>query len=87
MLETITEILCATRGDKCGGSEFYTCKQMKTKMMVAHTEPVLVEDHYDWRVRTVRNVTINIGCSCVYRHHVLIHELFAPGPEEKKRSL
>ena len=27
---------------------------MKSKMLVAHTEPVLVEDSYDWRVRAVR---------------------------------
>ena len=28
--------------------------QMKAKMLVAHTEPVLVGDIYDWRVRSVR---------------------------------
>ena len=55
-------------------------------MLVAHTEAVVVEDHHDWRVRSIRNVTANVGCSCVYRDHVLIHELFAPGPQEKKRS-
>ena len=34
----------------------YCCPQMKSKMLVAHTEPVLVEDSYDWRVRAVRCV-------------------------------
>ena len=80
--ETITEVLCHSPGEKCGGSDFYTCKQMKAKMLVSHTESVLVDDHYDWMVRSVRNVTINIGCGCVYMEPVL--NLFFPGPREKK---
>ena len=32
---------------------------MKSKILVAHTEPVLAGDHYDWRVRNVRNITIH----------------------------
>ena len=28
--------------------------KMKSKMLVAHTDPVLVEDSYDWRFRAVR---------------------------------
>merc|ERR1719394_1726903 len=59
---------------------------MKSKMLVAHTEPVLVEDSYDWRVRAVRNITVNIGCSCVYRAPVLLDQ-FMPGPQERKRSV
>ena len=58
---------------------------MKSKILVAHTEPVLAGDHYDWRVRNVRNITINIGCSCVYREPVLLNQFF-PGPQERKRS-
>ena len=80
ILETITEVLCLKIGSKCGGSEFYTCKQMKSKMLVAFTEPVLSGDTYDWRVRSVRNVTVNMGCSCVYRAPVFLD--FIPGPQE-----
>ena len=59
--EIITEILCHSAGETCGGSEYFSCKQMKTRMMVAHT------DQASWTVRTMRNITINTGCSCVYR--------------------
>merc|ERR1712130_287227 len=83
--ETITEVICHSAGERCGGSMYYSCKQMKSKMLVAHTEPVLVEDSYDWRVRAVRNITVNIGCSCVYRAPVLLDQ-FMPGPQEKKRA-
>lgn len=83
--ETITEVICHSAGERCGGSMYYSCKQMKSKMLVAHTEPVLVEDSYDWRVRAVRNITVNIGCSCVYRAPVLLDQ-FLPGPQEKKRT-
>ena len=33
-------------------------EQMKAKMLVAHTAPVLVDDNYDWCVRAVRNITV-----------------------------
>ena len=36
-------------------------------MLVAHAEPVYLDEAVDWRLRAVRNITINIGCSCVYR--------------------
>ena len=124
VLETITEVLCHSPGEQCGGSDWYSCKQasstninvlvwcvcllqvtnfpldrakllevelgnkfgyfwivcqMKAKMLVAHTEPILVDNaYYDWRVRSVRNITINIGCSCVYRQ---VHTNTARTPE------
>ena len=76
--ETITEILCHNPGEKCGGSNYYNCKQMKAKMLVGTTD-------LEWRVRTLRNITINIGCSCVYREPVILQQ-FMPGPEEKRRK-
>ena len=39
----------------------------------------------EWRVRMLRNITINIGCSCVYREPVILQQ-FMPGPEEKRRK-
>ena len=75
--ETITEILCHNTGEHCGGSEYYNCKQMKAKMLVAHTER-------DWIVKSLRNITISIGCSCVYREPVLLNQ-FIPGPEERRK--
>ena len=46
---------------------------MKSKMLVAHTEPVLVEDSYDWRVRAVR-------CGlCFAGLHFLRHMLVIDG--------
>ena len=82
ILETITEVLCHNTGGTCGGSDFYACKQMRAKMMVAHTEPLVTGDHYDWRVRNVRNITVNIGCSCVYREPLMLN--FFSGPREKR---
>ena len=59
--DTITEILCHSAGDQCGGSDYFSCKQMKARMLVAHTDQA-------WSVvRAMRNITINTGCSCVYR--------------------
>jgi len=84
--ETITEVLCHEAGATCGGSQYYSCKQMKAKMLVAHAEPVvLVDGGSDWRLRAVRNITINIGCSCVYREPVMLNQ-FLPGPPEKRSS-
>ena len=80
--ETITEVLCHNTEEKCGGSNFFICKQMKSKMLVAYTEPVLMGEDYDWRVRSVRNITIKIGCSCVYIKPFMLN--FIPGPREKR---
>ena len=77
ILETITEILCHEPGDTCGGSDFYNCKQMKAKMLVGHADQEL-------KVRSLRNITINIGCSCVYREPVLLNHIIN-GPEEKRK--
>ena len=38
----------------------------------------IVAFHY----RSVRNITINIGCSCVYREPLALS--FLPGPREKR---
>jgi hypothetical protein len=67
-------MLCLVGGERCGRSEYYDCKQIKAKMLVGHTEPVLEGNLYNWRVRNIRNITINIGCSCVYREPVLWNE-------------
>ena len=80
--ETITEVLCHNTGEKCRGLNFYVCKQMKAKMLVAYTKPVLAGENYNWRVRGVRNITIKIGCSCVYRQPLMLN--FFPGPQEKR---
>ena len=47
---------------------YYSCKQMKAKMLVAHTEPVLVDDSYDWRVRAVRSVKYHEKVGLSYDH-------------------
>ena len=84
--ETITEVVCTTTGEKCGGSDFYSCHQMKAKMLVATTEMVLDEGFYELRVKSERNITVHIGCSCAYMEPVFMQGLFLPGPQEKKRS-
>ena len=50
---------------------------MKAKMLVGHADQEL-------KVRRLRNITINIGCSCVYREPVLLNTIIN-GPEEKRK--
>ena len=76
--ETITEVVCTTTGEKCGGSDFYSCHQMKAKMLVATTKIVLAEGFYELRVKSERNITVNIGCSCAYVQPVFMSGLFLP---------
>ena len=53
---------------------------MKAKILVGHTD---TDIRKDWKLKTKRNITINIGCSCVYREPIL-HDQFIPGPKERK---
>ena len=46
-------------------------------MLVGHADQEL-------KVRSLRNITINIGCSCVYREPVLLNHILN-GPEEKRK--
>ena len=50
---------------------------MKAKMLVGHADQ-------EWKVRTLRNITINNGCSCVYREPVLLNNIIN-GPEERRK--
>ncbi|XP_023341914.1 uncharacterized protein LOC111711723 isoform X2 [Eurytemora carolleeae] len=79
--ETITEILCRSADTNCGGSHFYGCRQMKSKILVGYTEHYGNEQFS--RLRTMRNVTFNIGCSCVYRSPVFLENI-SSGPMEKR---
>ena len=79
-------MVCTTSGEKCGGSDYYNCHQVKAKMLVATTEWVLAEGFYELRVKSERNITVNIGCSCAYVEPVFMQGLFLPGPQEKKRN-
>ena len=46
-------------------------------MLVGHAD-------HELKVRSLRNITINIGCSCVYREPVLLNHIIN-GPEEKRK--
>ena len=46
------------------------------------SKEVVMEDIPNWRVRTLRNMTINTGCSCI-RLMPIIHKNFPAGPREK----
>ena len=69
-------MVCTTTGKKCGGSDFYSCHQVKAK----------AKAFYELRVRSERKIPINIGCGCAYPYaeQFFIHTLFPPGPQEKK---
>ena len=73
-------------GVECAGG--FLCRQMKNKMQVAFmwdklgSKEVAMEDIPDWRVRTLRNMTINTGCSCT-RMMPIMHKEFPAGPKEK----
>ena len=42
-------------------------------------------ENYEWRVQNVRNITVKIGCSCIYHQPVMV-DTFVITPQ-KKRSL
>ena len=76
--ESISEIFCDRPGSRCNGSKLFTCRQDKTRLEVVFVERRGVEEV---SVRTVRNITVNIGCSCVTEKLRLFRHM-AAGPEE-----
>ena len=62
--ETITEMICLKWGKKCGRS-FFSCQQMKTKVMVAFTEPMQDGIDQGMMVSMTKNITVRTGCNCV----------------------
>ena len=77
--ESLTEIYCDNPGASCNGTKFFTCQQDKTRLEVAFVERR--GEAEEVRVRSVRNITVNIGCSCV-TSKLRIFKHIASGPEE-----
>ena len=75
--ESLTEIYCDNPGASCNGTKFFTCQQDKTRLEVVFVE----RRDEEVIVRTVRNITVNIGCSCVTSKLRLFKHI-AAGPEE-----
>ena len=75
--ESLTEVFCDNPGARCNGTKFFTCQQDKTRLEVVFVE----RREEEVRVRTVRNITVNIGCSCVTSKLRLFKHI-AAGPEE-----
>ena len=60
--ETITELICDRPRAPCGGTHFYTCKQLKTKVSVAYfARNEDLDPNRNWVLQNVRNMTIKIG--------------------------
>ena len=76
--ETITEVFCDNPGASCSKSKMFTCKQEKNRMEVAFYN---TDESDNKIIRTVRNVTVNVGCSCVTSKIRLLKQL-TKGPEE-----
>ena len=60
----ITEVICVNSGGICGssnGRSQFTCRQMKSKIEVGYY------DESEKIFALIRNITINIGCSCVHK--------------------
>ena len=76
--ETITEVVCDNPGNKCNNSPFFSCRQEKTKMEVAYRKTI------DGNLEVnLRNITVNIGCSCVGEKLNIFNRMTA-GPKERR---
>ena len=75
--QTITEIVCQQPNSVCGGNHAYQCHQIRSKMLVGYTEGDSLMD--------LRNMTFNIGCSCVRRSSNLVSFLI-PTRQRQKRG-
>ena len=64
--DTITEVMCLNAGQSCGGNPYFSCLQVKSRMQVAYGTIVSEGNHLDMVELTLRNITVNIGCSCSY---------------------
>ena len=76
--DTITEVMCENSGTKCNNSPFFSCRQEKTKMEVAYRRTV--DNNLEVNLR---NITVNIGCSCVAEKLNIFNRITA-GPKEKR---
>ena len=75
--ETITEIICKQPDTQCGGNYAYQCRQIRSKILVGYTE--------DENLMDLRNMTMNIGCSCVRRSSNMVSFLL-PNHQLQKRA-
>ena len=75
--ETITEIICKQPDTQCGGNYAYQCRQIRSKILVGYTEGENLMD--------LRNMTMNIGCSCVRRSSNMVSFLM-PNHQLQKRA-
>ena len=74
--QTFTEIMCQQPSNTCGGNHAYTCRQIRSKMLVGYTE--------GGNIVSLRNNTVNIGCSCVRRSSSPVQQFLQP--IQQKRS-
>ena len=76
--ESITEVMCENQGTKCNNSPFFECHQEKRKMEVAYRRTI------DNNIEVnLRNITVNIGCSCVVEKLNIFNRITS-GPTEKR---
>ena len=64
--DTITEVLCLSTRASCGGNPYFSCLQVKARMQVAYGSMVSTGNIENMGDLTLRNITVNIGCSCSY---------------------
>jgi hypothetical protein len=71
--------MCEKSGTKCNNSSFFMCRQEKSKMEVAYKKEI-----GNTMEINLRNITVNIGCSCVAPKLQFLN-LRNSGPREKKK--
>ena len=59
--ETLTEVHCDTAGRGCSSSRMFRCVQDRARLEVVYVERSVA----GLEVRSHRNITVNIGCSCL----------------------
>ena len=80
---TLTEIVCRNPNSHCGGNTGYSCRQIRTRLVVAYVD---VDATTGYERLTMSNKTVNLGCSCVKDHGVYLREVFQLPLEKKKRG-
>ena len=75
--EVITEVYCDRPGSRCHKEKMFHCVQERARLEVAY----VTRREEGLEVRTVRNITTNIGCTCAVQKLRLV-DLVSRGVNE-----
>lgn len=79
---TLTEIVCRNANSHCGGNTGYSCRQIRTRLVVGYVD---VDANTGYERLTMSNKTVNMGCACVKDHGGYLRDVFQLPLEKKKK--